>query len=123
MDNYYFFFDRSAVDSLWSLSWREFLHLYGTSRWAKRRYTDNGSASLRGLVGFSVDPEASEAEVEGIIRHRTLRWTIQRSSAQYFVIGEIAYHVRRLQKSHALLDMWPKDFTVLLAAAAVFEFV
>lgn len=35
MDNYYFFFDRSAVDSLWSLSWQEFLRLYGSSRWAK----------------------------------------------------------------------------------------
>jgi hypothetical protein len=118
MDNYYFFFDRSAVDSLWSLSWQEFLRLYGSSRWAKGAYTDNGCASLRGLIAFSVDPEPSEAEVEEIFRHRNLRWTIQRSSPQYFVMGEIVYNVPRLRKSHASLDIWSNDSTVLLAAAA-----
>jgi len=118
MDNYYCFLDRSAVDSLWSLSWQDFLRLYGTSRWAKGAYTDNGSASLRGLIAFSVEPEPSEAEVEEIIRHRTLRWAIQRSSPQYFVMGEIVYNVPRLRKSHATLDVWANDPTVLLAAAA-----
>jgi hypothetical protein len=118
MDNYYSFFDRSAVDSLRSLSWQEFLRLYGTSRWAKGAYTDDGSASLRGLIAFSVDSGPSEAEVEEIIRHRTLRWTIQRSSPQYFVMGEIVYDVPRLRKSYASLDIWSNDSTVLLAAAA-----
>jgi hypothetical protein len=108
----------AAVDSLWGLSWHQFLRLYGTSRWARGPHTDNGSDSLRGLIAFSVDPEPSKAEVEEIIRCRTLRWTIQRSSPQYFVIAEIVYNVPRLRKFYASLDVGANDFTVLLAAAA-----
>jgi hypothetical protein len=118
MDTYYCCFDRSAVDYLWKLSWQEFLGLHGTSRWAKGPRTDNGAASLRGLIAFAVDPEPSATEIEDIIRRRTLRWTIQRSSPQFYMMGEIVYNIPRLRKSWISLDVWSLDFTVLLAAAA-----
>lgn len=118
MDDYYFFFDRSAVDSLWNLPWREFLRLHGSSPWAKGPETDDGSASLRGLIAFSVEPETSSIDVEDIIRRCTLRWTIQHSSPQFYVVEEILRNVPRLRKSCASLDLWSNDFTVLLAAAA-----
>jgi hypothetical protein len=114
MENYYYFFDRSAVDYVWNLSWREFLRLHGTSRWAKGPDTGDGSASLRGLIAFSVGPDPAAPEVEDIIRRRTLRWTIQRSSPQFYMMEEIVYHVPRLRKSCASLDVWPNDVTVLL---------
>jgi hypothetical protein len=117
METYYYFFDRSAMNSLWKMSWQEFLRLHGTSQWAKGPRTDNGAASLRGLIAFSVDPEPSATEIEDIIRRRTLRWTIQHSSSQFYMMEEIVYNIPRLQKSCASLDVWSNDFTVLLAAA------
>lgn len=118
METYYCFFDRSAVDSLWKLSWREFLRLHGKSRWAKGQDTGDGAGSLRGLIAFSVEPQPSAKEIEEIIGRRTLRWAIQRSSPQFYVMEEILYHIPRLRKSCVSLDVWSNDFTVLLAAAA-----
>ena len=118
MDAYYYFFDRSAVDSLWKLSWREFLRLHGKSRWAKGHDTGDGAGSLRGLIAFSVDPQPSAKEIEEIIGRRTLQWTIQRSSPQFYMMEEILYRVPRLRKSCASLDVWENDLSVLLAAAA-----
>ncbi len=118
MDNYYFFFDRSVVDSLWNLSWQEFLRLYGASRWAKGAYTDTGDYSLRGLIAFSVAAQPSGAEVEDIIRRCTIRSTLQRSSPQFYAMEEILHRVPHLRKSYASLDIWSNDSTVLLAAAA-----
>jgi hypothetical protein len=118
MDHTYFFFDRSAADSLWSLTWREYLRRFGHSRWAKRPYSDDGGASLRSLIVFSVDPEPSAEEVEEIIRHRTLRWTIERSAPQFFAIEQIVDNSSGLRRSRASFDAWPNDPSVLLAAAA-----
>jgi hypothetical protein len=118
MDNYYYFFDRSAADPLWKLSWPDFLRLHGKSRWAKGPDGGDGSASLRGLIAFAVDPEPSAIEIEDIIRRRTLRWTIQRSSPQFYLMEEIVNNVPRLRKSCISLDVWSNDFSILLAAAA-----
>src|SRR6516162_4386973 len=105
MDGYYYFFDRSAVDSLWRLSWHEFLRVRGPSRWTAGRDTGDGAASLRGLIAFSLDPQPSAMEVEDIIRHRTLRWTIQHSTPQFYVMEEIIYNVPWLRKSSISLDV------------------
>jgi len=118
MDDYYCFFDRSAIDPLWNLSWQNFLRLHGRSRWAKGPDLKNGNDSLRGLIAFTVEPEPSAGEIEEIISRRTLRWTIQRSSPQFFVMGEIIYNVPSLRKFCVSLDLCPNDFAVLLAAAA-----
>jgi hypothetical protein len=101
MDDYYYFFDRSAVDSLWKMSWKEFLRLHGNSDWAK--YPEIGSAdgSLRGLIAFALDPEPSAAEVEDIIHRRTVRGTIERSSPQFYVIGrDCAPHTSLAEVPH-----------------------
>jgi hypothetical protein len=50
MDNYYYFFDRSAVDPLWKLFWPDFLRLHGKSRWAKDPDIGSGDGSLRGFA-------------------------------------------------------------------------
>jgi hypothetical protein len=118
MDDYYYFFDRSAVDSLWKMSWQEFLRLHGDSDWAKYPKIGSADDSLRGLIAFALDPEPSAAEVEDIIHRRTVRGTIERSSPQFYVMEEIVRHIPRLRKSHTSLDVWEADFTVLLAAAA-----
>lgn len=118
MDDYYYFFDRSAVDPVWKMTWQEFLRLHGKSRWAKGPDTGDGNGSLRGLIAFALDPEPSAAEVEDIIRRRTIRGTIERSSPQFYVMEEIVNNIPRLRKSHISLDVWSNDFTVLLAAAA-----
>ena len=118
MDTYYYFFDRSAVDPLWNLSWQDFLRLHGKSRWAKGPDVGDGAASLRGLIAFAVEPHPSAIAIEEIIRRRSVRWTIQRSSPQFYMIEEIVYHVPRLRKSCVSLDVWSNDFAVLLAAAA-----
>jgi hypothetical protein len=118
MDDYYYFFDRSTVDSLWKLSWHEFLRLHGKSRWAKGKSTGDGSGSLLGLIAFSVEPEPSAKEVEDVIGRRTLQWTIQRSSPHFYMMEEIVANIPRLRKSHISLDVWANDFSVLLAAAA-----
>jgi hypothetical protein len=118
MDDYYFFFDRSKIDSLWSLSWQEFLRLYGRSGWAKGRDTGRGGDSLRALIAFSIEPKPSAAEVEDIISRHSIRWTIQHSSPQFYTMEEIIYNVASLSAHSVSLDTWPNDFTVLLAAAA-----
>jgi hypothetical protein len=118
MDDYYFFFDRLAVDSLWNLSWQKFLRLHGKSQWAKDPDTGSANDSLRGLIAFSVEPKPSAAEVEDIVRQRTLRWTIRRSSPQFYMMEEIMANLPRLNESCVSLDMWSNDFAVLLAAAA-----
>ncbi len=118
MDDDYYFFDRSAVDYLWKISWQEFLRLHGKSQWAKGQNTGDGSGSLRGLIAFSIDPEPSASDIEEIIRRRTLRWTVQRSSEQFSMVEDIVYNVPRLRKSCISLNVCPNDFTVLLAAAA-----
>ena len=118
MDDYYFFFDRSAVDSLWNLSWQKFLRLHGASQWARGPDTGSGNDSLRGLIAFSVKTKPSTTEVEEIVCCRTLRWTIQRSSPQFYMMEEIMSNVPRVNESCVSLDMWSNDFTVLLAAAA-----
>jgi hypothetical protein len=100
------------------MSGQDFLRLYG------KNYRDRGAkladadSWLRELIAFSVEPEPSDAEVEDIIRCRTLRWTIQHSTPQFYTMGEIVCGVARLAKSCAVLDVWEKDFVVLLAVAA-----
>jgi hypothetical protein len=116
LKTYYCFFDRSAVDPLWRMSWQEFLRFLGNGRRAKR--IAERDSWLRDLIAFSVDPEPSDAEVEDIIRRRTLRWTIERSTPQFYTMGEIVCGVPRLAKSCAVLDVWDNDFVVLLAVAA-----
>jgi len=115
METYYCFFDRSAVDPLWGMSWQDFLRLCGKHRRGKRFDVDSW---LRELIAFSVEPEPSDAEVDDIIRRRTPRWTIQRSSPQFYTMGEIVCGAPRLAKSCAVLDVWANDLSVLLAAAA-----
>jgi hypothetical protein len=118
METYYCFFDRSAVDPLWKMSWEVFLRLYGKHRRGKRSREADVHSWLRELIAFSVEPEPSDAEVDDIIRRRTLRWTIQRSSPQFYTMGEIMCGVPRLAKSCAVLGVWANDLSVLLAAAA-----
>jgi hypothetical protein len=100
------------------LSWQKFLRLHGASQWAKGPDRGNGNDSLRGLIAFSVEPEPSAREVEDIIRRRTLRWTIRRSSPHFYMMEEIMSNVPRLTGSCVSLDVWSNYFTVLLAAAA-----
>jgi hypothetical protein len=118
MDTYYCFFDRSAVDPIWKMSGQDFLRLYGKNHRDRRSKLADADSWLRELIAFSVEPEPSDAEVEDIIRHRTLRWTIQHSTPQFYIMGEILCGVPRLTKSCAVLDVWVNDFSVLLAAAA-----
>jgi hypothetical protein len=118
IDNYYCFFDRSAVDPLWKMSWQDFLRLYGKNRRGKGSKVGDVDSWLHELIAFSVEPEPSDAEVEDIIRRRTLRWTVQHSSPQFYTMEEIVFGVPRLAKSCALLDVWANDSSVLLAAAA-----
>jgi hypothetical protein len=112
MGTHYYFFDRSAVDPLWNLSWQDFLRLHGKSRWAKGPDVSDGAASLRGLIAFSVEPQPSAREIEEIIRRRTLRWTIQHSSPQFYMMEEIVYNVPSLRKFAVSLDVWSNDFAV-----------
>jgi hypothetical protein len=66
IDVYYCFFDRSAVDPLWKMSWQDFLRRYGKNRRNKRSKGDGGDSWLRELIAFSVEPEPSDTEVEDI---------------------------------------------------------
>jgi hypothetical protein len=122
MDAYYYFFDRSPVDPLWKLSWQDFLRLHGKSRWAMGPQTNDGAASLRSLIAFAVESEPSATEIDKIIDRRTLRWSIQHSSPQFYMIEEVLNNISPLRKSHVSVSVWENDFVVLLAAAADFYF-
>jgi hypothetical protein len=117
METYYCFFDRSAVDPIWRMSWQDFLRLYSKHHRGKGSREADVDSWLRELIALSVEPEPSDAEVDDIIRRRTLRWTIQRSSPQFYTMGEIVYGVPRLATSCVVLDVWANDLSVLLAAA------
>jgi len=94
------------------------LRLYGKHRGGKRSRKADVDSWLRELIASSVEPEPSDAEVDDIIRRRTLRWTVQHSSPQFYMMEEIPYRVPRLRKSCASLDVWENDLSVLLAASA-----
>jgi hypothetical protein len=89
MDHYYEFFDRSAFDPIWNLSWVQFLRRYGSS-WALNqdyRAGEYTSRSLRELIGFCVDPAPSAEEIENILKHETIRQTVSHSAPQLFMMS------------------------------------
>lgn len=93
MTHSYEFFDRATFDRIWQLSWQNFLQKYRTG-WSRNRLYDAGSyngESLRGLIAFSLEPEPSAEEIEQILERNTIRWTIQHSMPQLFVLSSIIW--------------------------------
>ena len=93
MEHDYEFFDRDVYDPIWQLSWHQFMRLYKT-RWALNQNYSSGTytgQSLRELIAFSLDPEPANEEIENILQHRTIRWTIRRSSPQFFTMSCIMW--------------------------------
>ncbi len=115
MEHSYLFLDRETVDPLWKLSWKEFLRKWGKSRWATAKHFQDGNSSLRGLIAFGLDPEPSHQDVEQILERRTIRWTIQHSSPQYFVMQEILHHVPDLRGSMVSVSPSHDDSGALIA--------
>ena len=100
MEHSYEFFDREAFDSVWRLSWTEFVKKHRT-RWASNpEYSPPGEydgASLRGLIAFSLTPEPSPKEIEDILKRRTIRWTLQQSDSRLFMMSEIMLKIPTLR--------------------------
>lgn len=91
MEQVYEFFDSRAFDSIWEMSWADFIHTYKT-RWALNRRYHSGEyqrRSLRELLAFSGDPEPSPEQIEHILKHQTICWTIRHSTPQLFVMSTI----------------------------------
>jgi hypothetical protein len=118
MEQAYDFFDREAFDPVWRLSWAEFLKKHRT-RWASTlEYDAEGydCKSLRGLISFSIEPEPSPEEIEGILRRRTIRWTLQHSTCRLFTMSDIMSNVPSL-RSRVIAFSRKCEIDSLLAAA------
>jgi hypothetical protein len=119
MGHYYEFFDRELFDSLWARSWQQFQRQCG-SRWAKRKAYEQGAYygdSLRGLLAFSIDPEPSPELLEEVLTRRTIRWTVQHSDPQFYVMSEIMHHVPGHQAGLCCLEDVPgEDVGVFISA-------
>ena len=101
MEHSYQFFDREAFDSVWRLSWTEFVKKYRT-RWASNpEYSPPGEydgASLRGLIAFSLTPEPSPKVIEDILKRRTIRWTLQQSDSRLWMMSELMLKIPTLRR-------------------------
>lgn len=120
MDHYYEFFDRAFFDSVWALSWCDFQRKH-RSRWAMDRNYEPGvysGRSLRELICFSMEPEPSPELLEDVLARRTIRWTVRRSSPQFFLMSEIMRHVPGSRaRICCAFDIPSEDVGVLISAA------
>lgn len=86
MDIYYTFFDHEAFDPVWRMTWLEFL----------RKYRPNRS-TVEELLEFAWDGEIEERGLDKL-DGKTLKWTLARSSPQFFVMSEIMEMCPRFRK-------------------------
>ena len=63
MEFIYHFFDRTACDQLWKMSWKDYLCRWGRTRWARAEPVGEGNESLRDMISFHIDPEPTAEEV------------------------------------------------------------
>jgi len=83
MDFYYEFFDGGALDPLWRMSWKQYLHRWGRTHWASAEAIGEDTQSLRDTIAFFVRPEPAADEVERILSSETIRWAIKHSEPQF----------------------------------------
>jgi len=118
MRHSYEFFDRGVFDPVWSLTWRDFQRQHG-GRWARRMAYSRGcydGSSLRGLISFCMGPEPNSETVEEIVEERTVEWTVQHSSGQFYFLSELMSHVRGHRSGHYSVEEI-EDVAPLISAA------
>jgi hypothetical protein len=93
MEHGYEFFDRYVFDPIWRLKWAEFQRKY-PSKWALDPTYIEGQdgETLASVIAFAVTPDPSREEVERIIATRTIRWTVQHSALQLWLLSSIIVH-------------------------------
>ncbi len=89
LEHFYQVIDRPEVDKLLGLTWPQFHRRYG---WEPGQW---GSAE-EFLVDFALDDERARDDVDHVLKTRTLRWTMLRSSPKFFFMVEIAGQIPQL---------------------------
>jgi hypothetical protein len=114
----YEFFDRTVVDPLWGLSWASVLE-HHHSKWFRSKKMVRGEylgTSLRELIGFAIDPEPSDPEIDNILSRMTVRATIRRSNPQFWVISVLMDELVSKPKT-AFFSVELEDVSGLIAVA------
>lgn len=114
----YEFFDRTVVDPLWGLSWASILE-HHHSKWLHSKKMVRGEylgTSLRELIGFAIDPEPPDPEIDDILSQMTVRETIRRSSPQLWVMSILMNELITKPKT-ALFSVELEDVSGLIAVA------
>jgi hypothetical protein len=113
LEHFYQLIDREAVDPFLALSWREF---HRQCRW--KDFSQWGCAA-EFLTEFALDGEFQDPKmVQRILASRTLRWTMLRSSPQYFFLYEMVLHAPAV--SSRCPTVWPpvlEEIAMMMAAA------
>jgi hypothetical protein len=92
IDHFVSIIDRSAIDKVLSLSWKDFSRRYP---WRKR--SSQWSSARAFLEDFALDSPSDLPDVDNILDRRTLRWTMNRCSPRLFFMYEIIDHVPDLR--------------------------
>ncbi len=112
MDHFYCFIDRAVVDPVLQMSWREIL---STHAWSKH--------SAAELVALAMEPEPDPSLVEYVLAHKTLRWTMKRSTPSYFFLNQVVSYLPRVRSR--CKEFWPQhvDEVAVLEATATEAFL
>jgi len=96
-ERFYWFIDAAATEPVIEMSWTAFLRKYPIHR-SRASLTNSLQDSVEHFLAFVVEPEQDAAGVKDILARRTLRWTMQRSTPQYWFLNEVVGHVPSLSK-------------------------
>ena len=74
--------------------------------------------SVEGFLAFIMEPQPAPSIVDEVLARRTLRWTMKRSSPQYFFLLEVIYNAPDVRKRCP--EIWtesPYEIAIIIAAS------
>jgi hypothetical protein len=97
IERYFWFVNPGAIEPVLDMSWRAFLREYPL-RGGRSSFFNGGRHPAEDFVEFVVEPEPDAESIRDILARRTLRWTMQRASPQYWFLDQIVHHVPSLKE-------------------------